>query len=198
MRWLCQCKCWPEHSVAQYFLPFQGLMRAKRRADNWPAEHPGGSVQTLRMSIVHIAMPTSTACHWWQYRFKLQYTRYNGKHFWFAVSIGSSGRLAMRAGTNGLIKVKVIPAWHIGQLVSGTGVKRLCEWDLHAKAVASTTNWIYISRSSGVSERKEIIELAHPKGNVLGTFSPLSNLLVPAEVPNHVFPCVSRPSNSQS
>ena len=78
------------------------------------------------------------------------------------------------------------------------------EWDLHAKigslfrAQASTTNDIYISRSSGVSERKKIIELAHPRRNVLGTFSPVSNLFVPAEVLNHRIPCVSRPSNSSS
>ena len=43
---------------------------ARWRADNWPAQLPEMSVETLQMSIVHSAMSTSEACHWWHYRFK--------------------------------------------------------------------------------------------------------------------------------
>ena len=47
---------------------------------------------------------------------------------------------------------------------------------------AGTTNHIYISRSSTFSERNKFIQLIHPIKGVLGTLSPVSQLIVPAEL----------------
>ena len=51
-----------------------------------------------------------------------------------------------------------------------------------------------ISRSSGVTERRKNHRISSSKRNVMGTFSPVSSLLVPAEVLNHRTSRVSRPS----
>ena len=57
--------------LMKYFVPFQCPICARWRADNWPAQLPEMNVETLQMSIVHSAMSTSKACHWWHYRFKI-------------------------------------------------------------------------------------------------------------------------------
>ena len=61
-----------------------------------------------------------------------------------------------------------------------------------------TTNHIYISRSSTFSERNKFIQLIHPIKGVLGTLSPVSQLIVPAKLLNHRIPSVSRAANSSS
>ena len=60
-----------KRQLMKYFVPFQCPNCARWRADNWPAQLPEMSVETPYMSIVHSAMSTSKACHWWHYRFKV-------------------------------------------------------------------------------------------------------------------------------
>ncbi len=56
------------------------------------------------------------------------------------------------------------------------------EWASETCMPAGTTNHIYISRSSTFSERNKFIQLIHPIKGVLGTLSPVSQLIVPAEL----------------
>ena len=77
----------------------------------------------------------------------------------------------------------------------------VCERDLHAKmrslvrAQARTTNDTYISSSSDFSERNKVIEL---EGRVVSTMSPISCVLVSAEVLGPCVPTITRAANSLS
>ena len=73
-----------------------------------------------------------------------------------------------------------------------------CQKGSPFRAQAGTTNHIYISRSSTFSERNTFIQLIHPIKGVLGTLSPVSQLIVPAKLLNHRIPSVSRAANSSS
>ena len=57
-----------------------------------------------------------------------------------------------------------------------------CQKGSPFRAQAGTTNHIYISRSSTFSERNKFIQLIHPIKGVLGTLSPVSQLIVPAKL----------------
>ena len=106
-------------------------------------------------------------------------------------------------GAFGVPNVHEGSSWY-GRQISIVQSEWVSEWDLHAKfgspfrAQARTTNDIYISSSSDFSERNKVIELIHPKGRVVGTMSPISDLFVPPKRLNHWVPTVSRAANSSS